>query len=186
MVELLGVIFALPYLLLAMVESRLCWIAAIISSVCYIEVFFSSQLYTESGLQLFFIVLSVQGLRRWNSSASDIPLVTRMSYQQHLTGCALCLVVSAALGTLLFFTTGAPFAFVDSALTVFSVYTSYLVTEKILENWLYWIGIDLIAAVLYLYKGLFLTAGLFFLYVILAAIGYLQWKRTELTFSDIS
>ena len=46
-----------------------------------------------------------------------------------------------------------------------------------LENWLWWIGIDLLSMAIYIERGLLLTAGLFAGYVVLAAAGWLQWRR---------
>ena len=50
-----------------------------------------------------------------------------------------------------------------------------MVTRKVLENWLYWIVIDGAAIYLYIDRGMYLTALLFVLYVILVIIGFFQW-----------
>jgi nicotinamide mononucleotide transporter len=51
------------------------------------------------------------------------------------------------------------------------------VAKKVLENWLYWIVIDLVSIYLYFQKGLMLTTGLFMAYVIMAGVGYLMWRK---------
>jgi nicotinamide mononucleotide transporter len=51
------------------------------------------------------------------------------------------------------------------------------VTRKVLENWLYWIGFDLVAAALYYSQGFQATTGLFLVYVVLAVRGFIAWRR---------
>ena len=52
-----------------------------------------------------------------------------------------------------------------------------MVARKVLENWLWWVGIDLVSIVLYLERGLELTALLFAGYVVLALVGWQNWRR---------
>jgi nicotinamide mononucleotide transporter len=52
-----------------------------------------------------------------------------------------------------------------------------MVIKKILENWLYFIAIDLISIYLYNSRDLQQTAMLFILYTIIAFIGYYNWVR---------
>ena len=176
-IEIVGVVTALAYLLLAMKENPLCWFAAIVSSLCYIAVFYEASLFTESLLQLFFIGMAFQGLRRWKlgEGESGQLQIRTLPIRSHLIGIVVCGALSLLLSIVVRSLTEAPLALIDSAITVFSIYTTWLVTEKVLENWLYWIVIDLIAVVVYFVKDLHFTAGLFLLYVILATIGYFQW-----------
>ncbi len=55
--------------------------------------------------------------------------------------------------------------------------TTILVVRKVLENWLYWIVIDALAAFVYLDRGLYVSALLFALYVVIVVIGYCKWRR---------
>jgi nicotinamide mononucleotide transporter len=71
----------------------------------------------------------------------------------------------------------AAWPYVDSFTTWASVITTYLVTRKYLQNWLYWIVIDLVSIPLYIDRGLNLTALLFVAYVIIAVIGYFKWRE---------
>ena len=66
---------------------------------------------------------------------------------------------------------------VDAFTTVFSVFATYMVTKKILGNWLYWIVIDLVSSYLYLVRNLEMTALLFMVYTIIAILGYLSWIK---------
>jgi len=73
--------------------------------------------------------------------------------------------------------TDAAAPFIDAATTVSALLATWLVAQKILENWLYWIVIDVASVWLYLSRDLSLTAALFAGYVVLAAFGYRTWRR---------
>jgi len=66
---------------------------------------------------------------------------------------------------------------VDSFNTIFSVFATYMITRKILGNWLYWIVIDAVGAYLYFNMGLHLTSLLFISYAIIAIFGYFSWMK---------
>jgi nicotinamide mononucleotide transporter len=66
---------------------------------------------------------------------------------------------------------------VDSFTTVFSIIATYMITKKVLENWLYWIVIDAVSIYLYLSRDLHLTSFLFMLYAIIAIFGYFSWLK---------
>ena len=72
--------------------------------------------------------------------------------------------------------TDAASPFVDAATTVSALLATWMVARKLLENWLYWIAIDLASIGLYLSRDLSLTAALFAGYVLLAAWGYRTWR----------
>jgi nicotinamide mononucleotide transporter len=91
---------------------------------------------------------------------------------------AAVLIVTAVVGSLIS-GTGAARPYVDSFTTVASVVTTFMVARKVLENWLYWIVIDAVSIWLYLDRGLQSTAGLFALYVVLAVVGYFQWRGRQ-------
>jgi nicotinamide mononucleotide transporter len=78
-----------------------------------------------------------------------------------------------------FFTiyTSSKMPIIDSFTTVFSVIATYMLTKKIIENWLYWVVIDILSIYLYFNRELHLTSLLFILYSIIAIFGYYSWLR---------
>ena len=92
--------------------------------------------------------------------------------------------LSLASGYLLDKNTQAEWVYLDSFTTWGAVITTYMVTRKVLENWIYWIVIDGASVYLYIDRELYLTALLFVLYVVLVVIGFFQWnaiyKREQL------
>ena len=74
--------------------------------------------------------------------------------------------------------TQAALPFIDAFTTWGAIVTTYMVAKKILENWIYWFVIDSISIYLYTSRGLYLTAFLFVIYLVIIVFGYRSWKRT--------
>jgi len=187
-VEIIGALLALAYLLLATRENSLCWIVAILSSVLYMSVFFEARLYSQVALQLFFVALAVRGLLLWGKpTAKESPQVQIhfKPFRYHLSALVVVGLISVLLGLLLATFTDGDLPYFDAAITCFSIFTTFLVTEKVIENWIYWIVIDLLAGALYFSRELYPTAILFFIYAVLAVRGYIIW-RGELIASEKS
>ena len=178
LLETTAVGLALAYIVLAMRQSRLCWVAAVVSAVIYIAIFAKVKLYMEAGLQLVYIAMAVVGWIFWGKDDSDEALsVTTRPLQFHLIAIVGISIAAACAGFLLSHFTDAARPYVDSTTTVAAIICTWMVTRKILENWLWWIGIDLASIALFLNRGLDLTALLFAGYVVLALAGWLSWKQ---------
>lgn len=176
--ELTAVVFALLYLALAIRESRICWIAAAVSAALYTWIFAAASLYMEAWLQLFYIGMAVVGWLSWGRDGSEDQLpIQRWPLGYHLTALGTTLLISLLSGFLLAQYTNAALPFLDSFTTVGGVITTWMVARKVLENWLYWIVIDLISIYVYTARSLDLTAVLFGGYVLLAVAGFLEWRR---------
>lgn len=177
--ETTAVGLALAYIALAMRQSRLCWVAAIISAAIYIAIFIEVKLYMEAGLQLVYIGMAIVGWILWGKDDSDKALaVTTRPLQFHLITIGGISIAAACTGFLLSHFTDAARPYVDSTTTVAAIVCTWMVTRKILENWLYWIVINCVSVWLFMDRGLSLTSGLFALYIVLSVIGYISWRRT--------
>jgi len=184
LLEVIAVMFAVAYLLLAIKESLWCWPAALISTLIYVYLFFDVNLYMESLLQIFYIVMAFYGWYQWSDvdhadDRDDIQKVkiSCWTLKQHLLSFTIITVLVAISATLLS-NTSAAFPWLDSFTTWSAVIATWMVTKKILENWIYWFVIDSVNIFLYLQKGLYLTSILFGLYVILTVVGYAQWRKS--------
>ena len=81
-------------------------------------------------------------------------------------------------GNLLATSTDAAWPFLDSFTTWASVFATFMVARKVLENWIYWIVIDALSILLYADRSLYVYAALFAAYVVIAVFGYLSWRRS--------
>jgi nicotinamide mononucleotide transporter len=175
--EWLGVVLALGYLLLAVRQQLACWAFAIASSLVYLVVFARAALYMQAALQLFYVAMALYGWWAWrDDGAGSMPAVTRWRAPRHLALIGLVLAAALANGSLLAARTEAAAPYADALLTWGSVAATWLVARKVLENWLYWIVLDLGGAILYWSQGLAATAVLFLLYAGIAVQGYRRWR----------
>ena len=176
--ELLAVALALGYVVFAIRQQRIAWVLAAFSAGLYLHIFTAVGLYMEAGLQIFYILAALYGWWVWGKDGSDQQLaIQRWPIRKHAVLLAGVLGLGAVLGLLLARYTDAALPIPDSITTVAALLATWMVTRKILENWLWWMGIDLVSIGLYLDRDLALTAALFAGYVILAAAGWWQWRQ---------
>jgi nicotinamide mononucleotide transporter len=178
--EILAVIFAVLYIFAAAREQPISWVWAIISSLFWAYAsFFIFKLYVDVFLQFFFIVTSVIGLYFWRyggAQKSQLP-VSRMNILQHLYVLIIGTVLSIIFGYFFATHTQAASTYLDSMTTVFSIINTYLLVRKKIENWLYWMVIDLLMAYLFFIRGGYFFSGLYLFYVFLSIDGYQRWKK---------
>jgi nicotinamide mononucleotide transporter len=179
LLEAIAVVLALIYLVLAIRENSLCWIAAFVSSVLSIFVFAAAQLYMQSALQIFYAAMAVYGWLQWTrgvgTHAGSPVHIHTWPVRAHVL--AFCCVGAASAGFAWALShTSQAMPLLDSFATVASILTTWMVANKLLENWVYWFVIDSISIYLYVSQGLLLYAGLFVVYLVLVVIGFRQWR----------
>src|SRR5262249_39702383 len=115
----------------------------------------------------------------WRGGAKhEEPLpIQRRALNWHLGALLLVLGASVVSGALLVRYTGAARPWADSVVTWGSLLATLMVARKLLENWLWWLLIDSISLALYLDRGLYLTAMLFLVYLVIVVFGFLKWQR---------
>ena len=178
--EWVAVIFAFAYVVLAIRQNVLCWIASIVSSAIFLVLFWRGGLVMQALLQVFYIVMGLYGWWAWrhggDGARHDLP-VTRWPLRRHVAALTVIAVVSLINGRWIAGENGGAVPYVDALTTWVSFFATWLVTRKVLENWLYWIVVDLVAAGLYYSQGLRATTVLFVVYSVMAVRGYLQWRK---------
>jgi nicotinamide mononucleotide transporter len=177
--ETLAVLLGIGYLILAMRESSLCWYCAFFSTALYVWIFGDVSLYMESALNVYYMAMAIYGWLQWQRGGVDKSgvKIIRWTARQHILGVVIILGASVTSGYLLSSNTAAELPYLDSFTTWGSVFTTIMVARKVLENWLYWIVINSVSIYLYIDRGLDQTAAMFFLYLVLATIGFSTWKK---------
>lgn len=177
--EIIAVLLAFFAVVLQWREHPATWWLVLISSILYIEVFRGAGLIWDATLQFFFIALAVRGIFSWRfglgkENALELSMRPKIF---HLRAFAISAAASVALGLVSIELRSIPslVALCDGSLFVFSLLAVWLTERKIIECWVYWIGIDILAAGLYLSRELVLTSILYAIYVPLAVIGLRSW-----------
>lgn len=179
--EVVAVLLAVVYLLLAIREHPGCWPAAMTSSLIYVALLGNERLYMEAALQVFYVGMAGYGWWAWRPAAEGGALrVHTWPWRRHAVALLLVGVLSLATGSLLQATTAAALPHLDSLITWGSLLATWMVARKVLENWLYWFVIDSLSLGVFLNRGLYLTAALFGLYLVLIVVGYRRWRQAML------
>ncbi len=180
LLELIAVVITLAAVYLTARQVIWCWPLGLVSVTLYAVVFFQAKLYADMGLQAIYFGLALYGWWAWLSGGENR---TKLNVSQASWPLRLGLLVLGAIGgTTLGMTlnrfTDASLPFMDSTLTSFSIIGQWMQTRKILEAWLLWIAVDIFYVGMFVYKGLFLTAGLYAVFLYLAAVGYISWRKS--------
>lgn len=180
LLELVAVVFAVAYLVLAVRENSLCWYAAGISTLIFLFIFWDVKLYMESGLQIYYLAMAFYGWYQWRGAQTEtVSLrVSKWRAKQHVVALALIATLTFVSGSLLNSGTDANLPYLDSFTTWASVVTTFMVARKILENWFYWLVIDSVSIYLYLDRELYFTSLLFAIYIVIIFFGWFAWNRS--------
>jgi nicotinamide mononucleotide transporter len=156
------------------------WPTAIVNVGLYILIFQRSGLYSDMGLQVVYLVLSIYGWYEWlhggaNKSRLDVSLASRRVW---LLSCAAGAAGWFVIWSITRRLHGVSIPSIDSALTATSLVAQWMMTRKIVENWVLWIAADIVYVPMYIYKKLYVTSGLYAVFLILAIMGLVEWKRS--------
>lgn len=182
MLEWIGTITGLLCVYLAAKQHILNWPVSVISVLTYGYIFYHSKLYGDAVLQLYFLGTAIYGWYYWSRKIkNDKPIVSFTNREMLFTIIAIA-VLTTLLGIFLQTMTDSDVPFADGFCTAISFVAQFLMTRKVLQNWLLWIFVDICYIPLYLHKGLLLTAILYFVFTLIAWSGYKDWKTTYRTF----
>ncbi len=156
------------------------WPTAIVSVVMYMVVYARSGLYSDAGLQGYFLVTSIYGWYHWQRGGQGHSTlhVSRTSKRVWLW----CAVLGAAFwisaATLTSRMEGASYPYIDAATTTVSLIAQWMITRKLLESWLLWIIVNIVYIPVLLLKDLYPTALLYAVMLVLAIKGFVDWRRS--------
>ncbi len=186
--EIVAVITGLACVYLAAINNIWNWPVAIVSTTISIYVMAKSAFYADMLQYTYLTVINVYGWVIWTKKkdTEDKRPIVRITQKQILWTLAAIAVISPALGfTLIKFSKALKynppaFPYLDSFCTVVSLAAQVLMARKVLENWLIWVFVDIIYVVIYGIKDLQAFAFMFFVYILVAAWGYIDWRRIYL------
>jgi nicotinamide mononucleotide transporter len=147
----------------------------------YVRIFFDAHLYSDSGLQLFFFVIQLYGWWAWwrAGGAEHAITVERLTPAARIAWIVVIALTSIAWGGIMHFYTDASFPWIDASIAMASVAAQVLLARRCIENWVLWIAIDVVSIGVYIAKGLYLTGGLYVLFLLISAAGLIEWARVE-------
>jgi nicotinamide mononucleotide transporter len=183
--EKIAVAFGLANVYLTVRQNIWCWPVGVVMVSLYIYIFFHAKLYSDAGLNVFFLVMQFYGWYEWTRGGVDhsrsLSAVKRLDAREWAWTIAGVVGGTAVLGTVMHRYTDAALPYPDAFTTLLSVFAQFLLTRKILENWMLWILADVVYIGVYSIKSLYWTAGLYVIFLALCVQGYREWKASLAT-----
>ncbi len=178
--ELVAVAFGLVSVYLSARERIASWPTAIVNVAIFFFLFWKAKLYADAVLQLIYLALSFYGWYEWMyGGARRSPLRVSRALRVHwMVLVPLFLVAGVGLGAMLDRYTDSPLPYFDALLTSASLVAQWMMTRKLLENWIIWILADLVYVPVFIQRGLPFTALQYAVFLVLAGMGWVGWHRS--------
>lgn len=177
--EAIAVFFGLLSVWFAKKENILVFPTGIISVLIYVYICFFAKLYADMGINFFYFVMSVYGWYNWTRKDENRKVIEIAKLKAREWGLTIfaMLVFFGILVYVLKNYTDSNVPIWDSITTSIFLVAMWLMAKKKIENWILWIVGDIISIPLYAYKGLVLSSFQFFVFLILAIAGYIEWRN---------
>lgn len=178
-VEVAGFLTGALSVWLAVKQSPWTWPAGIANAIVFFVLFWRARLYGDMALQLLFFTLCALGWYRWlfgGAGHTALP-VSRLT-ARGIIGYSTGGLIATALFAPYLRSVGDASPWLDAITTVMSVEAQYLMTKKVFEHWYVWIAADVIYIWLYLERQLYLTSGLYAIFLAMCIAGLVEWQRS--------
>lgn len=175
--EIVAVITAILYLILAAKENIWCWFFGFVSTAIYVYLFYDVALLSESVLNIYYMAMAVYGWYQWqNINQHQSVKIHKWKVKRHLAIVSVTLLLVYPVGSLMKIL-GASFPYLDALVALLAVVATFMTARKIFENWYYWLFVDSVSIYLFWSKQMYLTALLFVIYIVLIFFGIVSWKK---------
>lgn len=176
--EALAVIASLLSVWLTIHRRISCWPVGLVAVAAYFGLFARERLYADAALQVIYFAQGVYGWHAWHrDERRAAPPIRTFSIRWRLILMAVLAAVAWGTGALLAQRTDAAAPHWDAAASATSLAANQLLTRRYLENWVLWIAVDVVYVGLFSWKGLYLSAGLYVLFLVMAAAGLRRWMQ---------
>lgn len=177
--EAIAVFFGILSVWFAKKENILVYPTGIISVVIYIYICFFAKLYADMGINFVFFVMSVYGWFMWSRKDVEkhILAISSCKRKDHLISAFMLVFFFITLSYFLSNYTDSNVPVIDSLTSSIFIVAMWLMARKKIENWIYWIIGNVISIPLYFYKDLALTSVQFTVFLVLAILGFLEWRQ---------
>ena len=188
-IELIGTILYLWSVWLMTKRLVLTWPVGIASVLLYIVLFYQIRLYSDTLEQIYYLGASAYGWWVWSKSAKNDEQITGFKYNSPrwlIFWVAITIVISIFAGNLMsrihllfpiIFPEAASFPYIDALTTIMSFTAMWLMAQKNIESWVYWIIVDVIGIWLYFVKEVRFISLLYVVLLIMAIYGLILWNK---------
>lgn len=178
-IEIVAVISGLLCVALTIRQNVWCWPTGLVQVLLYILIFRDAKLYADMALQVVYVGLQLYGWWAWvrGGPRQDTLPVSGLGAKARLGWLSTATLGSLGIGYATATWTDAALPYPDAFITATSLVAQTLLARKRWESWLGWIAVDVVAIPVYAAKELYLTAGLYAVFLGMAVAGLVAWRR---------
>ncbi len=179
LLEIIAVLFGLFSVWFAKKENILVYPTGIINVLIYVYICFFAGLYADMGINFFYFIMSVYGWYSWTRidiNKKALP-ISSCNKNYHILNVIAFIFFFFVIRYVLINYTDSTVPNWDSLTTAIFIIAMWLMARKKVENWIAWIIGDIISIPLYAYKGLVFTSFQFTIFLIIAIMGYIAWRK---------
>lgn len=175
--EFVAVFFGLASVWYSKQENVLVYPTGIINVLIYVWIAFQYKIYADSAINAYYFFMSIYGWYYWTSSKGESQQVP-ISASNRLEIIISLMIVFGAFLIIRFGLsfTDSDIPNLDAISTAIPIAAMWLMARKKVEHWIFWIITDVIAVPLYFYKGLPMTGLQYFIWTIIAVLGWRSWR----------
>lgn len=179
--EVLAALFGLANILLIVRRSVWNFPAALIMVTLTGVVLWEAKLYSDAGLQAFFFIVNILGWVLWarNRGAAGEIMVDRLGVVGQVVWIALAMAATYGWGLFMALNTDATNPWWDASVAMLSIAAQILMTRRYINNWHWWIVVNILSIGLYWHKQLYVFTGLYVIFLGMAVWGLIEWRRAE-------
>ena len=181
--DFLTTVLGLIYIWLEYRASIALWIVGVIMPALDIILYWSHGLYGDAGLAAYYTLAAFYGYMVWKfgkkrgqTDKQQLP-ITHFPLRLVVPVLVFFLAAWGLTYYVLITWTNSTVPVLDSFTNALSIVGLWALARKYLEQWLFWMVVDLISCVLYVQKGIPFKALLYGLYVVIAVMGWFKWKK---------
>lgn len=178
--EILAVVFGVASVWFAKKESILVYPTGIISTAIYVYICYQFTLYGDLIINVYYTLMSIYGWYMWAKRIQGEHIeITTSSKMDTIK--AFGIFAGTAIFVIYVYLYFHRF---DRITDYFDTFTTgiffaamWMMANKKIEHWLLWIGGNIISIPLYFIKGLGFSGIQFTIFLVLAILGYIEWKK---------
>ncbi|MCH5307780.1 MAG: nicotinamide mononucleotide transporter [Prevotella sp.] len=179
--DMLTTILGLFYIWLEYRASIWLWLFGIVMPALDVILYWQHGLYGDAGMAVYYTIAGCYGFVVWRFTKTrhnQQPLpISRMPKTRYLPVLLYFFIAWGATYYVLVTWTNSTVPLLDSFTNALSFVGLWALARKYLEQWIFWIVVDVVCTILYIHKGIPFKALLYGLYVVIAVCGYFKWRR---------
>ena len=185
--DIVTTVLGLAYILFEYRASVWMWLVGFMMQALGIVLYYQKGLYADCGMEFYYLAMTVYGYWKWvhgSSEKKELP-IRHFPKKLILPWLGIIAAVWFIIYLILVNFTNSTVPIADSFTTALSILGIWALAHKYLEQWFIWIAVDVVTCALYFYKDIPFKASLYALYVVIAVLGYIKWKKMILTDNKI-